>query len=161
MPDAWLPVRYRHIRGRDSGDGIDASQLGKPYMDVILSPGDVLYVPRGCFHLTSTPQDPENERLDINPSLHLTVGMEAMLDGSLSTTWEAIFGAGSHYQHDHVLEAYFTAIGSLTDKNVQFREAIPREMLRGDKNHSTWRPRLRSMLHEIVDGRRRQVDAIY
>ena len=40
-------------------------------MDVVLEAGDVLYVPRGCLHATST--------LDSDStSMHLTVGVEAM-----------------------------------------------------------------------------------
>eukprot|EP00043_Microstomoeca_roanoka_P006499 m.63267 g.63267 ORF g.63267 m.63267 type:complete len:502 (-) comp13438_c0_seq1:306-1811(-) len=49
-----FPVRSYQIRGRDSGDELSLDQLGQPYMDVILNPGDILYVPRGCVHATST-----------------------------------------------------------------------------------------------------------
>jgi ribosomal protein L16 Arg81 hydroxylase len=72
-PSIWLPVRGNQIRGRDEGDTLDERSLGRPYMDVELRPGDVLYVPRGCLHATSTPDG------DL-PSMHMTVGMETMWD---------------------------------------------------------------------------------
>ena len=34
-PKIWLPVRYRHIRGRDQRDDIPVEDLGEPYMDVV------------------------------------------------------------------------------------------------------------------------------
>mgnify|MGYP000860372492 CR=1 FL=1 len=109
LPDIWLPVRYRHIRGRDDGDIVDKEWLGKPYMDVILEPGDVLYVPRGCLHLTSTVEEKKKTKRPrslfekknnlLTPSIHLTVGMEAMWDHGVSATWEAFFGAGEFFRH--------------------------------------------------------------
>ena len=55
-PDIWLPVRPSQVRGRDDDDELDSESLGRPYMDVELGPGDILYVPRGCLHATSTPE---------------------------------------------------------------------------------------------------------
>ena len=133
MPDAWLPVRYRHIHGRDSGDIIEAEWLGKPYMDVVLEPGDVLYVPRGCMHLTSTALG-DNVTSDNSgaASVHLTVGMEAMWDLGVSLTWEAFLGAGEFFRHEHVSESYFRALGNLIDNDKRFRETLPKWFLDTD-----------------------------
>jgi hypothetical protein len=83
--------------------------LGPPLVDVVLGPGDTLYVPRGCIHGTSTPAVGEVDQADQadeageaseaeeagedthdirESSMHLTVGMEAMWDSGLSATWE-------------------------------------------------------------------------
>ena len=55
-----LPVRNAHIRGRNGGaeaSSLQPNNLPAPYMDVVLVPGDVLYVPRGCLHWTATDTD--------------------------------------------------------------------------------------------------------
>ena len=156
-PGVWLPVRWHQTHGRDNGDEVREETLGEPYMDVVLQPGDVLYVPRGCFHLTSTPPGTENDEDgsslaggDVNPSFHLTVGMEALSDDALPTTWEAFFGAGRDFSHEHVVEGYFTALGNLIENNSQFREALPRALLRGDKDgKGVWKSRVREMLHQV------------
>ena len=59
-------MRHRHIRGRDGGDKVSISDLGEPLLDVTLEPGDVLFVPRGCLHATSTP-----------PTVHRKLNAEA------------------------------------------------------------------------------------
>ena len=58
----------------DSIDGVDRSQLrssSEPpagaVLDQVLQPGDLLYIPRGCYHLAV----PMNE-----PVLHLTLGVK-------------------------------------------------------------------------------------
>ena len=51
----WLPANKKYIIGRDEFELLKDEELGKPIMDVVLNPGDVLYVPRGCFHRTATP----------------------------------------------------------------------------------------------------------
>lgn len=53
-----------------SGDALVAADA-TPLLDVVLEPGDALYLPRGYVHAASTTDD---------PSVHLTVGV-------LSTTW--------------------------------------------------------------------------
>ena len=63
-----LPVRHRHIRGRDRGDEVLISDLGEPFLDVTLEPGDILFVPRGCLHATSTPST-IHEKLNAKPSI--------------------------------------------------------------------------------------------
>ena len=57
--------------GRGGGGEQTAEGLLGPPLEYTLRPGDVLYVPRGCLHATST-LDSEDA------SMHLTVGVEAM-----------------------------------------------------------------------------------
>ena len=51
----WLPANKKYIIGRDEFELLKDEELGEPLMDVVLEPGDALYVPRGCFHRTATP----------------------------------------------------------------------------------------------------------
>ena len=176
LPDIWLPVRYRHIRGRDDGDIVEKEWLGEPYMDVILEPGDVLYVPRGCLHLTSTVgtassthnnkktnnnnnnNNNKNEELP-TPSIHLTVGMEAMWDHGVSATWEAFFGAGEFFRHEHAMESYYTALGNLIDKDIRFRRTLPTSFMSEDEEHklsgdgasAAFVDDVRDRMHALVD----------
>eukprot|EP00913_Durusdinium_trenchii_P025888 g24294.t1 len=58
-------------RGKD-GDVME--DLGKPLLDVVLEPGDVLYVPLGYGHSTSTAQLS-------GPSLHITLNLDSVIWG--------------------------------------------------------------------------------
>eukprot|EP00049_Salpingoeca_infusionum_P005216 m.89403 g.89403 ORF g.89403 m.89403 type:complete len:302 (+) comp12893_c0_seq4:1442-2347(+) len=140
-----LPVRSRHIRGRDEGDELTLTELGPPDYDVILYPGDVLYVPRGCIHATSTPPGTGP------PSMHLTVGIEAMWDQGLSSTWESLLGAGELYRHSFIQEGYFQALRQLTDTDSTFRQTPPRPARRPGSVGPKFKEAMRSKLHQIVD----------
>ena len=59
LPDVMLPVGGEHNVGKEESRFINASLLGTPYIDTTLHPGDVLYVPRGAVHWTSTEDAPE------------------------------------------------------------------------------------------------------
>ena len=147
---AWLPVRYRHVYGRDEGDALDFDRLGPPLLDVTLDAGDVLYVPRGCIHHTSTPVADDPTSADTNPSMHLTVGMEALWDTGISNTWEAMLIGGQFFRHEHHLESYYTALGNLVDKDLRFRKSIPPELMQS-RDKGVWGEHIRTMLHAIVD----------
>ncbi len=56
-------------------DPIPAEQAGPPVRELVLSPGDLLYLPRGVLH---------EARTDGEPSLHLTLSMEVV-------TWRDLF----------------------------------------------------------------------
>ena len=146
MSEIWLPIRLRHIRGRDDADFLSPDQKAAPFMDVTLEAGDILYLPRGCIHGTSTPAGN-------SPSVHLTMGMETLWDYGLSMTWESFLGAGDNH-HQFILENYYRALGQLTDKDLRFRESLPRAALNGDPP-ATWkegvRDRLRALVDEMVD----------
>jgi len=122
----------------------------------VLEPGDILYVPRGCLHATSTPvgniEDEDYWQKDSKegPSLHLTVGMETMWDEGISATWEAFFGSGLMFRHEHILEGYYTALGNLIDRDERFRQALPREFMLGGYNR-TWEHLAKNLFHDLVD----------
>ncbi len=67
------PLALKKTQRGKGGDRVDVDDLGADIMDVTLAPGDVLYVPRGVFHVTSTAGSPR-------ASLHLTVGVETETD---------------------------------------------------------------------------------
>jgi ribosomal protein L16 Arg81 hydroxylase len=62
-PTYPLPTPGQTSRGRESGE------VPEPSIDVILGPGDVLYVPRGWWHRTSVIEDCS--------TVHLAVGLHA------------------------------------------------------------------------------------
>ncbi len=66
----------RHIRGKGKGEKnvIKAPELGALMMRVVLGPGDILYVPRGYVHTTSTAPAADSD----GHSLHVTVGIETL-----------------------------------------------------------------------------------
>ena len=106
------------------------------------------------------------------PSLHLTVGMETMLDGSrLSHSWESVLGLNGG-RHEHVAEAFYSALGSLVNARQAgtyathgtiwpFRASVPRTVLRGAWSEeeeddaigrdSAAREHARKLLHMVVD----------
>lgn len=62
--------------GRNSFDQISEGVLGKwgsPHFEVVLAPGDVLYVPRGVYHWTTSLED---------HSMHLTTQAGCVCLGS-------------------------------------------------------------------------------
>jgi len=69
-----LEGRKRWLLYGSAVDGVDRTSLGSTAvppagasLDQVLEPGDLLYIPRGCYHLAV----PMNE-----PALHLTVGVK-------------------------------------------------------------------------------------
>ena len=69
-----LDGRKRWLLYGSSVDGVDRTELSSTsvppagaLLDQILQPGDLLYIPRGCYHVAV----PMNE-----PALHLTVGVK-------------------------------------------------------------------------------------
>jgi hypothetical protein len=89
----------RETLGKTPKRVLDEAKLGIPRMDVVLEPGQVLYVPRGVVHATSTvnlQQDyGDHTQLDDvagpSTSMHLTVGLEA----GFGWTVEGFLGAGT------------------------------------------------------------------
>ena len=174
-PDLQLPVRARHVRGRDDGDELNVEELSPPYLDVVVSAGDILFVPRGCLHATSTPkQGGEGETAkegnggphtasfgDIakDVSMHMTVGQEVMADVTGCFTWESFFGAGAFFRHEHVFEGYFQALRQLMDKDVRFRQGLPSSMIKNEEDDKVdWKEMARSMMHTVVDEMFSQTD---
>ncbi|EDQ90497.1 uncharacterized protein MONBRDRAFT_31896 [Monosiga brevicollis MX1] len=147
MPEIMLPVSANMIRGRDTDDLVASEELGEPYMDVLLQPGDILYVPRGVLHATSTPEGD-------HPSMHLTVGMEAMWDLGIGQVWHHFLGAGAVAHHQHIVEGLYTALRRKTHEDARYRATMPASFYNrsGDpKQSAEWREMGRQMLHDMVD----------
>ena len=93
-------------------------------------------------------------------SIHLTVGVEVMNDAHLSTTWEALFGAGEFFRHDHIIEAYYKALGIKIDQDKRFRAGVPRELISGNGDQSVWKKEAKHMMHEVVDSMFEKTDLL-
>lgn len=111
---------------------------------------------RGVIHATSTPES------DI-PSMHMTVGMEALWDvgtlqrweapfldssvscgcvfghglttaAGLSQAWFNLFGAGDVARHNHLVEGLFTALRRQVKSNIGFRKSLPASFYNSSKS---------------------------
>uniref|UniRef100_A0A7S1UAY8 Bifunctional lysine-specific demethylase and histidyl-hydroxylase n=3 Tax=Phaeomonas parva TaxID=124430 RepID=A0A7S1UAY8_9STRA len=83
MPNpAREPLSDPLARGKNN-DVCDLDTLGEPLLDVILKPGDVLYVPAGCPHTTDTlvPESELPEGVAEQDSVHMTVGIDTYIWG--------------------------------------------------------------------------------
>ncbi|KAH8069900.1 histone demethylase [Aureococcus anophagefferens] len=86
----WRPPRPDRRPGADPlarGKGDDVLELGEleetPAADVVLTPGDCLYVPAGWPHTTDTLEC----AVDDEPSVHLTLGVDTHIWGSTAWRW--------------------------------------------------------------------------
>jgi hypothetical protein len=83
-----LSVDKQLIVGKHAKTQVDVDQLGPPDIETDLTPGQVLYVPRGALHHTSTSLiETTDPALTSVPSLHLTLGVNVVrtdpkVDGS-------------------------------------------------------------------------------
>eukprot|EP00941_MAST-03F_sp_MAST-3F-sp1_P006300 g6300.t1 len=174
-PSLALPVQHKHIKGR--ADSLQEEELGEPYMDVVVEAGEILYVPRGVVHMTSTPEplsdaeanvllpnDHEN-KLGIlqQSSIHLTLGIESSLDGNVGTTWSSFF-FGSDRNKVRQNPLFFTAFlyqmvkhqSSLSPLSRSLKETLPAAFYNdkigyiGDKDIN-WRNQGRKIAHDIID----------
>jgi len=69
-------------RGK-GGDVLTKEELGEPVLDILLEPGDVLYVPTGFPHTTDTTTTAAPEGADSvsDTSVHLTMGLDTHVWG--------------------------------------------------------------------------------
>ena len=64
------------------GDVLTSADLGEPLKDVVLIPGDIMYIPAGFPHTTDTKGGNSNGENAFNEtSLHLTVGLDSNIWG--------------------------------------------------------------------------------
>lgn len=64
------------------GDVLTGVELGQPMLDIIVSAGDILYVPAGFPHTTSTRgEEGDRESMFNETSVHLTVGLDTNVWG--------------------------------------------------------------------------------
>jgi len=118
-------------------------------MDVVTGPGDVLYIPRGTLHATST----VIEGQDQTPSTHLTVGVESLNDYGTSWSWDSFFGARGNTA-GLIEKSYYNALGNLIDTDKRFRKSMPLPFLKGAKpgtvEGSKWTGKATELMHAIV-----------
>lgn len=165
-PNIWNPANKKYIVGRDEFELLEDSDLGNPYMDVTIGRGDVLYVPRGCFHKTATPapepsaEDGSNEDnsggdgagaessnysdevIVRDTSVHLTTHMARLHDfGGLEQVMPTVLGA-----NDNILftTRWDDSIDALLTVDERFRRGA-------DYTVRGWRKRWRRMMHMVVD----------
>lgn len=113
-PERWMLKQQQRGKGRDR---LQEEDLGEALLDAVLDPGDVLFIPRGVVHRTST----ADSRVR---SLHVTVGVETETDGLL---WGSVLAAALNVTHG--LEAA-RAVGSATLRVEPLRKALGRGLVR-------------------------------
>ena len=91
------------VMGKGENTQVLPNQLGDPYIDVVLAPGDVLYVPRGVIHTTAT----AGERSDAKSrSAHLTAGIDSFHGISTAAVLGGKMGWLSHTKNHSFLHAH-------------------------------------------------------
>jgi len=148
LTDSWLG---RNV-GKNPENRIDTSKLGEPYMDVVLTKGQIMYVPRGAVHMTSTPKYKKGEQ-DSGPSMHLTGGVEFndhnMEAPAVGTSGIEVLNPNSPLFSDKLHRAFQRAVDKMRTN--------PRALLRGSMDVRGWQKKgslgkqLRGLLVETVD----------
>jgi hypothetical protein len=132
-------ARYQY--GID-GSAPDIDALGPPDFTFVLKPGDLLYVPRGAIHLTSTKLNISEDATEA--SLHFTAAMP--MDHQ-SLTWGLGVAKGPGVeQHPYLMPNLQKAAEQLVAREVQLRHS-----LKPMGNASSFDEDLRTMLHRVVD----------
>ncbi len=89
--------------GKNADTQMIPNQLGEPYLDVVLAPGDVLYVPRGVIHATSTLGERSSGG---DRSSHLTAGIDAFHGLNTAAVLGGKMGWLSHTKNHSFLHEY-------------------------------------------------------
>ena len=125
------------MRGKAEGKEIRLQDLGPPLLDVELRPGEILYVPRGFIHATSTEMLSYKHRGET--SLHLTMNLETALmrqtyEGMLVCTYSLLAEALPSITPDTFLKMWQMVA---VDESSILREELPLGFLaRLHLNHS-------------------------
>jgi len=142
-PQRW---RLRYNQRGKAGDIAPSSELTQPLDDVVLSPGDVLFVPRGTYHRTSTfmpRKAPEAEATrvlaDDDPaggpaSLHVTIGIETDTDEWI---WLSLLREAAEALE--LLDAT-RKLDAAQWHDEELREALPLELCRPSASFDTRTP---------------------
>lgn len=94
----YEPNQSQQLACHSSGD-LDSSQIGSELMTVTLTPGDVLYMPRGTIHKATTSTD---------ASVHLTL-----------STYQ-------HYTYYDLLRVMLNnALSHAVQQNIKYRKSLP------------------------------------
>lgn len=136
-------ARYQY--GID-GSAPDVDALGRPDYEFVLKPGDMLYVPRGAIHLTSTARNAIKSTKDksIPPSFHFTVALP--MDHQ-SITWGLGLAKGPGVeQHPYLMQEMRKSAEQLIAREMDLRRS-----LKPMGNASSMDEDMRAMLHRLVD----------
>lgn len=110
-PRVALPLEHQ-IRGK-AGDIIQEEELDKPLLDVMLHPGDILYLPRGIIHATSTPEAPNSH------SIHFTLGVETDLFSH--TYYHMLSCTAGLLKSNHML----STVQEVLETDLELRKSLP------------------------------------
>jgi len=116
------------------GNPLHYKELGVPIRDVTLRPGQLLYLPRGMVHATTTLASTETEEKTERDSLHVTLGLET--DVALGT-WESAAMCTALYGRIKVANGHWGMllgdggeIAAQATKDIAWRHTIPVGFLR-------------------------------
>jgi hypothetical protein len=168
VPRAMLPLTDDLIFGKHREKVLDAEAMGPPYADVVLRRGEVLYVPRGCIHGTSTrgvgaagkeggtasasaPMQQQQQQQQ-QVSLHYTVGLA--MDGDVKAgpiglahvhaLGVALDGPVGERVRRALLDRLREAAYSLSLRDAELRRTADVEMLLAGLNHTRRGEQLRA-----------------
>lgn len=128
--------------GTRKDNKIRVASLGEPELDIVLRPGDLLYVPRGAIHLTSTS---EFENIPETPSYHITFAIA--LDAFHLPWVTGTRSAPGVPQHMYLHEAFQSAMQQLWNKDRKYRKSVRI----GGESYEEWKERLRAAMHDGID----------
>lgn len=155
-PQRW---RLRYNQRGKAGDVAPDAELTQPLFETTLVPGDVLFLPRGVYHRTSTLIAPEAplraaSSPSTDPSLHVTVGVETDTD---DWTWLALLKDASTAL---ALPGSSSKLDTAQWHDEKLREALPLPLSRpqagfaGSAPHaSAWFARARELISQHVGAR--------
>jgi len=134
VPNGRLAIKKTH---RGKGDDLltleDVGGDSNVEVETRLSPGDVLFIPRAAFHVTSTYGEIEN-------SLHVTIGVETETDGQI---WGSVLA-----------DAIAAIVSDAPVWREEFRRALPQQLVRQPLDPSAAYlaiPKLRKLLKYLED----------
>jgi len=117
-PPIRMPLKHHELNKRHSTVFVNESSLGSPYCDILLKTGDLLYVPRGHPHITTT--------VESDLSLHLTFTAQTQV-----STWS-----------DALRGAVYNAVNNST----ALRRAFDwRAAINGGRGTSSWQSKLKGI----------------
>jgi len=121
---------------------IKVDTLGEPELDIVLRPGDLLYVPRGAIHYTSTSKFQD---IPETPSYHITFAI-AMDAFGLPWVTGAREAPGVP-QHFYLQQNFQMAMQSLWMQDGKYRKSVRV----GGESRTDWKERLRAAMHAGID----------
>ena len=155
-----LPT-YEQERGKDHNGAMLMEELTELYKthDIVLSPGDVLYVPRGYVHETSTAAasfggwQAEASRRDAH-SVALTLGIEtATLSQTFENALTCLAAKAQWAAHVGLSEATtaVAAVRTATAKVLALRRALPFGFLSAHTSRKETTTLMRSLVKDAVE----------